>query len=55
MKSKGQNKNQGKKKKPYRSPQLVTYGDLRTLTRTKGGTSNDGQGKPRTKTGGAPG
>ncbi len=48
-------KRENRKKKAYSSPRLVTYGDLRTLTRTKGGTSNDGQGKPPTKTGGAPG
>lgn len=47
MKSKAQNR----KKKPYSSPRLVAYGDFRTLTRVsaKGGTSNDGGGKPRTK------
>lgn len=46
MKSKGENV----KKKPYRRPRLVAYGDFRTLTRAKGGTSNDGGGqKPRTK------
>ncbi len=40
MKSKGQNR----KKKPYRRPSLVAYGDLRSLTRTqaKGGVRNDG-------------
>ncbi len=37
-------------KKPFRSPQLVVYGDLRRLTMTgKGGTANDGGGKPKTK------
>ncbi len=51
MKSKAQNR----KKKPYSSPRLVAYGDFRTLTRSKGGSSNDGQGKPRTKLGGSPG
>lgn len=52
MKSKAQNKNQDKKKKQYRSPQLVTYGDFRSLTRltgAKGGTKNDGGGIPRTR------
>ena len=47
MKSKGENR----KKKPYRSPQLVTYGDFRSLTRltgAKGGTKNDGGG-PKTR------
>jgi len=38
------------RKKPYRSPRLVAYGDLRTLTRTKKGTSSDGGGaKPSTR------
>lgn len=39
----------GQKKKPYRPPRLVVYGDLRTLTMAKGGSKNDGGGKPRTK------
>lgn len=37
-------------KKPYRSPRLVVYGDLRRLTTAKGGTQTDG-GKPKSKTG----
>ncbi len=47
MKSKGQNR----KKKPYRSPRLVTYGDFRNLTRSsKGGTKQDGSPvNPKTK------
>ncbi len=47
MKSKGENR----KKKPYRSPRLVTYGDFRSLTRTsaKGGVKGDGGGVPRSK------
>ncbi len=47
MKSKGQNR----KKKPYRSPRLVTYGDFRSLTRgaAKGGMKNDGGGRPQSK------
>lgn len=40
------------KKKPYRPPRLVAYGDLRTLTKAKGGINNDGGGKPRTKVSG---
>ncbi len=50
---KSQDKN--RKKKAYNSPRLVTYGDFRTLTRVsaKGGTSNDGGGKPRSKLSGA--
>lgn len=39
-------------KKPYRSPRLVVYGDIRRLTLTKGSTNADGAGKPRTKLGG---
>jgi hypothetical protein len=37
------------KRKPYRPPRLVVHGDLRTLTGVKGGTGNDGAGKPRTR------
>ena len=36
-------------KKPYRAPRLTVYGDLRTITKAKGGTSNDGGGKAATK------
>lgn len=43
-----------KKKKTYRQPQLVVYGDLRRLTMAKGGTKSDG-GKPATRTSGQPG
>lgn len=48
MKSKGQNQ---KKKKQYRPPRLVTYGDFRSLTRAgaKGGMKGDGGGNPKTK------
>ena len=35
-------------KKPYRAPRLVEYGDLRAITRTKGGMMNDG-GLPSTR------
>ncbi len=45
MKSKSQNR----KKRPYSRPRLVAYGDFRSLTRSKGGTSDDGPGKPITK------
>ncbi len=44
-------KSENRKKKPYRPPRLVEYGDFHTLTRAKGGGKNDGQGKPRTKLG----
>lgn len=40
------------KKKPYRPPRLIAYGDLRTLTMAKGGTKGDGTGKPSTRTSG---
>lgn len=37
-------------KKPYRSPRLVVYGDLRRLTTTaKGGVASDGGAKPPSK------
>lgn len=36
-------------KKPYRAPRLAVYGDLRTITKAKGGTGEDGGGKPATK------
>lgn len=39
-------------RKPYRSPRLVVYGDLRRLTMVKGGTKGDGGGKPATKASG---
>ncbi len=38
-----------KKKKSYRQPRLVVYGDFRSLTRAKGGTKNDGGGKASTR------
>ena len=40
-------------KKPYRTPRITVYGDLRRLTLAKGGAANDGGGKPRTKAAGA--
>jgi len=46
----------GLKKKPYRSPRLVVYGDLRRLTMlvvppaVKGGAKSDGGAAPKTKT-----
>ena len=36
-------------KRPYRTPSLKVHGDFRKLTASKGGTNNDGTGKPRTK------
>lgn len=35
-------------KRPYHSPRLVVYGDLRRLTKAKGGSKND-SGAPKTK------
>jgi hypothetical protein len=35
-------------KKTYRAPRLTVYGDLRTITKAKGGTKADG-GAPATK------
>ncbi len=35
-------------KKAYRAPRLVIHGDLRTLTRMKGGGHADGGGNPLT-------
>jgi hypothetical protein len=37
------------RKKPYRTPRLVEYGDLRTITRGKGGNMNDDPTPPATK------
>jgi hypothetical protein len=37
-------------KKPYRAPTLKVHGDFRKLTASKGGASNDGGAKPKTKT-----
>jgi hypothetical protein len=36
-------------KKPYRSPHLTVYGDLRRIAMQKGGTLSDGKGFPATK------
>ena len=33
-----------KRKKAYRPPRLVVYGDFRSLTRAKGGTKSDSGG-----------
>jgi hypothetical protein len=35
--------------RPYRTPRLVTYGNLRELALAKGGTLGDGIGKPVSK------
>lgn len=39
-------------KRPYRRPELKVHGDFRQLTMAKGDTSNDGSGKPKTKSSG---
>ncbi len=39
-------------RKPYAAPKLTVHGNIRTLTRAKAGTKNDGTGKPATKAGG---
>lgn len=36
--------------KTYRAPRLKVFGDIRAMT-LKGGTRNDGGGKPKTRTG----
>lgn len=42
-----------RRKKPYRPPRVVRYGDLYRLTGVKGGTKSDGGGKPTTKASGS--
>jgi hypothetical protein len=42
-------------KKDYRKPRLVTHGDIRAITKAKGGSASDGTGKPRTKSPTGPG
>jgi hypothetical protein len=39
-------------KRPYRAPTLKIHGNLGKLTAAKGGTNNDGSGKPNTKASG---
>lgn len=36
-------------RRPYDTPRLVMFGNLRELTQTKGGTASDGTGKPATR------
>ena len=40
------------RKKHYRTPHLSVFGNLRHLTKAKGGNLGDGGGKPNTKSGG---
>ncbi|HKV99612.1 MAG TPA: lasso RiPP family leader peptide-containing protein [Vicinamibacterales bacterium] len=41
-------------RKPYRTPELIVHGSVRSLTRGKAGGKQDGGGKPRTRTNGGP-
>jgi hypothetical protein len=36
-------------RKPYQAPRLTVYGDLHRIAQAKGGSRNDGGGKPVTK------
>jgi hypothetical protein len=36
-------------KKPYRTPRLITHGDLRKLALGRGGRRSDGWGKPSSR------
>ena len=38
-----------RRKRPYRAPRLVTYGNLRELALAKGGPNADGPGNPHSK------
>ena len=38
------------KKRPYRTPALRTYGDLKALTSAKSGNRTDTSGLPKTRT-----
>ncbi|MGH7259465.1 MAG: lasso RiPP family leader peptide-containing protein [Nitrospiraceae bacterium] len=40
---------QSSRKKRYAAPTLTVYGDLRRLTKSKGGSNCDGGGKPATR------
>ena len=42
-------KGTGVPKRPYKAPRLIVHGKLQTLTQVKGGTGNDGAGKPSTR------
>ena len=42
-------------RKPYVTPRLIKYGNLRELTQTKGGTASDGTGKVATRLTAKPG
>jgi len=38
-------------KKPYKKPTLRVHGDIRVITKAKGGTKSDGAGTPKSKAG----
>jgi hypothetical protein len=42
-------KGEAKSKRLYECPKLVTYGDFRSLTGSKGGNKGDGGGKASTR------
>ena len=43
------------KKRPYQTPKLKIHGDLRIITRAKGGALGDGGGNPKTRIASGPG
>lgn len=43
------------KKRPYRTPKLITHGNLRTMTLAKGGGLGDGGSNPKTRVASGPG
>ncbi|MFC1500043.1 lasso RiPP family leader peptide-containing protein [Candidatus Zixiibacteriota bacterium] len=40
---------ESRSRKPYTTPRLVRFGNLREITQAKGGTAVDGQGKAATR------
>jgi hypothetical protein len=53
-KRKGSPTRSGARKKEYRKPELQVHGDIREITKAKGGTKSDGTGVPKTKTTASP-
>jgi hypothetical protein len=43
------------KKRPYKTPKLSIHGDLRIITRAKGGALGDGGPNPKTRVASGPG
>ena len=43
------------KKRPYRTPKLITHGNLRTMTLAKGGALGDGASVPKSRVASGPG